>query len=136
LIGAIAAQWSLKNILSCAQQAGAYSYTSLVRKIAGRKADRLMMTLILISISGSCISEQIVITKLVQTLLINMGMEADVINRVDVKFLIMFMISMFVIFPLALTRKMSGFRYMSVITMASLAYILVALLIELPYYFE
>lgn len=54
----------------------------------------------------------------------------------DVKFLIMFMFSMLIIFPLALHRKMSGFRYMSVLTIASLAYILIALLIELPYYFD
>lgn len=57
------------------------------------------------------------------------------IDRIDIKFLIMFLISIFVIFPMSMTRRMSGFRYMSVITMASLGYILVALLVELPYYF-
>lgn len=136
LIAAFAAQWSLKNILYCAEEKQAYSYTSLVRKIVGRKADRLMTVLILISISGSCITEQIVVVRLIQTLLENMGFNSQTIERIDVKGMIMFLVSFFVIFPMALTRRMSGFRYMSVLTMASLAYILVALLIELPLYFE
>ena len=33
-------------------------------------------------------------------------------------------------------KKMSGFRYMSIFTMASLLYILIALLLELPRYYE
>lgn len=57
LTAAFAANLSLKNILECAKKTSAYSYTSLVRKVIGKKADRMMSILILISISGSCISE-------------------------------------------------------------------------------
>lgn len=69
-------------------------------------------------------------------ILINLGSNPNMIERLDIKSLIMFLVSFFVIFPMSLTKKMSGFRYMSVLTMASLTYILVALLIELPLYFE
>jgi amino acid permease len=57
MIGALAGAWSLKNILHCAEIKKSVSYTSMVRKIAGSKLDRIMTILIIISISGTCISE-------------------------------------------------------------------------------
>jgi amino acid permease len=57
MIGALAGAWSLRNVLYCAEIKKSVSYTSMVRKIAGSKLDRIMTILIIISISGTCISE-------------------------------------------------------------------------------
>ena len=57
MIGALAGAWSLKNVLYCAELKKSVSYTSLVRRICGSKLDRIMTILIIISISGTCISE-------------------------------------------------------------------------------
>jgi hypothetical protein len=49
-------------------------------------------------------------------------------------FLIILPISLFIIFPLALFDKMSGFRYISIISLLSLFYIMIVLVAELPAY--
>ena len=81
IIAAIAATLSLKNLLYCADAVRAYSYTSLARKVAGPKIDRVMTLLILISISGTCISEQIVITKLIEKIAIDFGIDPELMER-------------------------------------------------------
>ena len=64
-IGAIASILSLKLILACASKIRTPSYTYLVRKVFGHRYDKSLTVLILTGLSGSCITYQIIILRLI-----------------------------------------------------------------------
>lgn len=136
ILGAISGSWSLKNILYCAEKVEAHSYSTMVRKIVGKGWDRAIQVLIFVSISGTCISEQILMCSLAQNLLFDLGYKESFIYSQEMTIGLYYITGMLILFPLALIRHMSGLRYISMFTMFALAYILIALLIELPGYFN
>jgi sodium-coupled neutral amino acid transporter 11 len=56
VVGACASIISLRLIVSCSSQTHSNSYTHLVRKIFGSRADKALTVLILTGLSGSCIT--------------------------------------------------------------------------------
>ena len=64
------------------------------------------------------------------------GFSPELIYRSDVKFIIMLGTTLVFIFPLCMFKTLSGFRYLSMFTLASIAFVIVSLAIELPSYFR
>lgn len=131
LIGAFASILSLKLLMKCSDMISSTSYSDLVHKVYGHKHDRRLTILILTGLSGSCITYQIIILRLVQSLAQTINIE---LYSLEYSILITFLIGFSIIAPLSTHKEMSGFRYVSILSLASLFYILVVICIELPPY--
>ena len=75
MIGGLAAAFSCILLSRCAQnvQVPSSSYFSLIKAILGSKADRYLITILVIQIIGNCISYLIIITKIATKLLLDFG---------------------------------------------------------------
>ncbi|CDW87213.1 UNKNOWN [Stylonychia lemnae] len=134
IIACIAAIISLLMLAKCTEQIGAPSYTYLIRKVIARNVDKHIVWLIFFGTVGSSVSYQIIITQMIQVLATNVGFEPKKIQSSEVKIAIAAFIAVFILFPVGSMRKMSGFRYISILSIASLVYIMFVLLFELPQY--
>eukprot|EP00347_Sterkiella_histriomuscorum_P015975 403354980 len=133
-IGAMAAVLSMLMLGRIAQHISAPSYTYIVRKVVGKHVDKYVIWLLVFGITGSSISYQIIITKMIQFLALNVGFERDYIYSIEMTIAIAAFMALCVLFPLGSLKQMSGFRYVSIISIASLLYIMFVLLFELPQY--
>ena len=71
-----------------------------------------------------------------QSVLVTLGWDYDFIHRNDIRFAIMMGTALLFIFPLCLLRTLSGFRYISLIILFAVVYVCLALLYELPAYYD
>ena len=92
------------------------------------------MWLIFFGTVGSSVSYQIIITQMIQVLGTNIGFDKKRMYSFNVKLGIAAFIALFILFPVGSLRKMSGFRYISILSIVSLTYIMFVLIFELPQY--
>ncbi|CDW77672.1 UNKNOWN [Stylonychia lemnae] len=134
IIACIAAIISFSMLATCADQINAPTYTYLIQKVIGRNVDKHIVWLIFFSAVGFSVSYLIIITEMIQVLAINIDLDKSYVQSSEVKIAITAFIGLFILFPTGSIREMSGFRYISIISLASLVYIMLILLFELPYY--
>lgn len=64
------------------------------------------------------------------------GADKDTIYSMEYSVMITFIVAFAVIAPLSSLKEMSGFRYVSLVSLISLFYIMIVLYVELPGYAE
>jgi len=67
---------------------------------------------------------------------VNLGLSASVVYTLRWRCFITIPVSVFIIFPLCLIKKMSGFRFLSIFGMLGILYTLIILLVQLPSYMQ
>ncbi|CDW85384.1 UNKNOWN [Stylonychia lemnae] len=134
ITASIAAIISIPMLANCADQIGAPTYTYLIQNVIGRNVDKLLAWLIFLSSIGFSVSYLIIISQMIQVIAINIGFDQNLIQSSEVKTAITAIIGLTILFPAGSIRKMSGFRYITIMSIAFLVYIMLILLFELPQY--
>lgn len=145
---AIITTWSLKIVIEAGRKANLTEYSNVILHYCGKKWERTADIIIIIFIYGVLIVYQIVIYQLLGALVFelkpgfNKEYKNDITNFYEnsiwgnfwFKLIVMFSISVVIIFPLNIQKNISKLRYASFLGIFSLIVIILVLIIQLPDY--
>lgn len=134
VLGAISALWSLNMIIDTSVQHNIKNFTDLAERSGGKHLRRLLEVILLIYLFGACVSFQIIIASLIRFECVQFGVDPDFGNSWQFRAMVNGPIALLFLFPLNSIKDMSGFRYVSMVSMASLLYMGLVLVIEMPMY--
>jgi len=133
-LGAIAALWSLNMIIDTSIKHDIKNFTDLAQRSGGKKFRVFLEVILLIYLFGACVSFQIIIASLIRFECVQFGVDKDFADNWQFRALVNGPIAVLFLFPLNSIKDMSGFRYVSMISMASLVYMGLVLIVEMPFY--
>ena len=140
LVGAFAAAWSLFMIAESAIKAKVENLSKLSNLSGGIKLERFLQSNIFVSLWGSCISYQIIISTLVARFLKKCGVrpenDFEFFDTWEYRAMQAIPTAVFILFPLSMIKDMSGFRHISVVSIFALIYTGIVLICELPDYIK
>jgi amino acid permease len=140
IVGAISGYYSMEMILIRSLDTGSKNFSELAIKAGGKGLTILLQISILSFMFGACVSYQIIITKLFVICCNNFGVPKDITGDVGQGITIFKVVqavvtTLFLIFPLSLAKSMSALRYISLVSIGSILYTLIVMLVEVgPYY--
>jgi amino acid permease len=140
LVGAFAAAWSLFMIAESAIKAKVENLSKLSNLAGGIKLERFLQMNIFVSLWGSCISYQIIISTLVARFLKKCGVSPEdnfaFFDTWQYRAMQAIPTAVIILFPLSMIKDMSGFRHISVVSIFALIYTGIVLFCELPEYIK
>jgi amino acid permease len=119
------------NISHAAEIFQVYEYSSLVEKVLGPKSKILLDTALLVGQFGTLTGYQIIIGEFVPQVFKSLDIEFD---KDMLRYIIMISSNLLIITPLALKKTLTSLRFMSIISMLTIIYIALLIIIEFPYY--
>ena len=136
LLGALGADWSNRILARLACEHGCMNLSTLAKKAGGEALSKTMAYMVILYVLGGCISYQIIICSLFKYIIKQFGVSEETAESFEVVLGFTVISSVCFLFPLAMKRDMSAFRYVSLASIGALLYTGLVLLIELPEYYS
>eukprot|EP00347_Sterkiella_histriomuscorum_P008929 403343202 len=139
LIGAISGYFSMQMIIQRSIETNSKNFSELSHLAGGKPLTILLQISILSFMFGACVSYQIIITKLFVICCNNFGVSPEITGDPEhgittFKAVQCVITTVCFIFPLSLAKSMSALRYVSIVSIGSILYTLIVMLVELPEY--
>lgn len=136
-IAAFTSVWSLNIIVQCANRTQVMDYSKLCHEVLGKPGLIAAQICQISYLFGACTSFQIIITQLIQYVMYHSNLASkDFTYGIGTFIVITLITNYLVIVPLSLIENLHGFRYISLIAIASIIYCDVVLIAQLPSYYE
>ena len=135
-VGALAAQWSNKILARLAVEHDVPNLSQLALRAGGPALAKALAGMVFTYVLGGCISYQIIIASLGRYVCLKFGMDPDLANSVQLRVYFTVGAAVALLFPLAMKRDMSAFRYVSLASIGALFYTGIVLIVELPEYYR
>jgi len=120
-------------IIRSDKKGGGYkSFLELYTAIGGKKLINIYNIIIIFTVFGALVGYQVIIAGLVQRILKNFG-GTDTENLRTYHIIAL---SVFIVFPVCLLKSVSMLRYATILSIFSISYMTIIILIELPYYWS
>lgn len=132
LVGAALALFSIKIMVECANETNQTSYSGLVDHVFGARAASLLEVVLVVYCFGACVAYFIVISQCLQAFLSLLIPEQAALQPslfTDSTFWLVLATAL-IIFPLSLMRNLSGLRYGSIASVASMLYVAIAVVLR------
>lgn len=129
LLAAFFALVGMNNISKAAAYYRQYDYTRLVNQVLGRRYAISLEILLSIYLFLSLIANQIIAYNCVEGALLKSGLDIR-----EYKFIFRNLFTIFLIYPLSLTRRISGMSALSMLSMGCVVYIAIVIIGQMPNY--
>jgi amino acid permease len=140
LAGAFSAAWSLFMIAESAIKVNVNCLSKLSNLVGGKKLERFLQINTIVLLTGSCTSNQIIMSALVARTFKKFGVRPEdnfaFFDTLQYRAMQAIPTAVFILFPLSLIKDMSGFRHISAISIFALIYTGIVLICELPDYIK
>jgi len=130
ILSAVTFFLSSKVLMLFASYYSSHSYSSLIQEAFGKATNNIFLMIVIVGFMGSTISYLILITGLILDVFEG-SLEQKELMRPYVCAIICL-----ILFPLSLIKKISKFRYVSVLLQFVILAIIVVLIVELPMYLK
>ena len=138
--GALSSAWSLFMIAESAIMAQVNCLNKLTNLVGGKKLERFLQINTIVLLTGSCTSNQIIISALLARFLKKCGVSPEdnfaFFDTWQYRTMQAVPTAVFILFPLSMIKDMSGFRHISAISIFALVYTGIVLICELPDYMK
>ena len=146
VLGAVAAYWTLSNLIQSARVVKGEEYSTSVRRIIGKIPAILIDIILMIYLFGIIIQFDVIIYSLIGRTYYEFFVDKNKYNEYDlfkqdkwdlyyIKFLIMFGLTI-LISPVCLLKNISKMRFVSMFGICSLIYSILVIVIETPWFFK
>eukprot|EP00830_Metopus_es_P018069 TRINITY_DN6165_c0_g1_i2.p1 TRINITY_DN6165_c0_g1~~TRINITY_DN6165_c0_g1_i2.p1 ORF type:complete len:478 (+),score=37.77 TRINITY_DN6165_c0_g1_i2:58-1434(+) len=133
ILGYATSMWSFSMIIGVTERIGTTrSFKEFCLKTGGNKLMLFYNMTVIFTIYGTLIGYQVIISTLIQRILKSF----EVPNSEDYKVLHTVILSCVVIFPVCLLKSVNNLRYATILSLTSITYTCVVLIVELPMYWS
>ena len=130
-LGYLASAWSFSLIIRTDAKAGGFkSFRELCISTGGKRLMTIYNIVVILTIYGTLIGYQVIIADMIQRVMKNFSVDKTEQYRTYH----IILVSIFIVFPVCLLRGVSNLRYATILSMLSISYTTIILIIELPFY--
>ena len=137
ITGALSALWSMHLFIQVAQNVNSRELIEVCRKSAGNFIAILYSAAVIFDIAGMIILYQIVGYETINLLLIEFGASKETVlgeYKTLINILENIFVAIFILFPMCIMKDMSSFRYASLLSLITIGYTILLVIIEFPFF--
>jgi len=138
VIGACLAYYSLNLLSICGRKTHILNYGELIHHLYGQTGATLMNYVIVFYCFGSITAYQVIASQLLPSAIDDMGLLADRTQSHPfcVERLLLMAIIASILYPVCLVKNTQGFKYATMLSLASLTFIALIIIVDSPFYMK
>ena len=137
ILGGLTVIWSLGMLVQTTRTLKApKNYMEICKQIGGKPLAGALEAAILVYTIGILLIYQVISVELINTFLIQLGADKSIVKNYWVIAGQKIGTAIFLLYPLCIMRDMSSLSYASLISIITMSYTIIVVIIEAPFYFK